>query len=131
VVSTGLSALPVLLDRMVPLTTALGNLFAPLAGVLLFHYVFVERMRIDIAALFDPKGIYHYWHGVNVTAVLWCFLGGGVYYLLPLAALPAVTVPLITGTGYLLTVRLLERFQPASRAEGRQDYSLQASSPGE
>ena len=122
VVSTGLSALPVLLERLVPLTTALGNLFAPVAGVLLSHYLFVERMRIDVAALFDPKGIYHYWHGVNVTAVLWCFLGGGVYYVLPVAALPAVIVPLITGTGYLLTVRLLERFSlPA-------DYELQASS---
>ena len=106
VVSTGLSALPVLLDRLVPLTTALGNLFAPVAGVLLSHYLFVERMRIDVAALFDPKGIYRYWHGVNVIAVLWCLLGGGVYYLLPTAALPAIVVPLITGAGYLLTVRL-------------------------
>jgi NCS1 nucleoside transporter family len=124
VVSTGLSALPVLLDRLVPLTTALGNLFAPLAGVLLFHYVFVERMRIDVAALYDPKGIYHYWHGVNVTAIAWCFLGGGVYYLLPIAALPAVIVPLITGAGYLLTMRLLARLNgnPAP-AEAQQDYS--------
>jgi cytosine/uracil/thiamine/allantoin permease len=119
----------VLLERLVPLTTALGNLFAPVAGVLLFHYLFVERMRIDVAALFDPKGIYHYWHGVNVTAVLWCFLGGGIYYVLPVAALPAVIVPLITGTGYLLTVRLLERLQPDS-GKGQHDYELQASSPG-
>jgi NCS1 nucleoside transporter family len=88
VVSTGLSALPVLLERLVPLTTALGNLFAPLAGVLLFHYLFVEHMRIDVPALFDPKGIYHYWHGVNVTAIVWCFLGGGIYYLLPQSSCP-------------------------------------------
>jgi NCS1 nucleoside transporter family len=127
VVSTGLSALPVLLERLVPLTTALGNLFAPLAGVLLFHYLFVEHMRIDVPALFDPKGIYHYWHGVNVTAIVWCFLGGGIYYLLPIVALPAVIVPLITGSGYLLTVRLLERLQPDSS----KDFSLQASSPSE
>jgi NCS1 family nucleobase:cation symporter-1 len=116
VVSTGLSALPVLLERLVPLTTALGNLFAPVAGVLLSHYLFVERMRIDVAALFDPHGIYHYWHGVNVTAVLWCLLGGGVYYLLPTAALPAIIVPLITGTGYLLTMRLLARRSRASES---------------
>ena len=113
VVSTGLSAFPVLLDRLVPLTTALGNLFAPLAGVLLFHYVAVERMRIDVAALFDPKGAYHYWHGVNVTAVAWCFLGGGIYYLLPTAALPAVVVPLLTGAGYYFTMRWLEQSEPA------------------
>jgi nucleobase:cation symporter-1, NCS1 family len=125
VVATGLSALPMLLDRLVPLTTALGNLFAPLAGVLLFHYVFVERMRIDVAALYDPKGIYHYWHGVNITAIAWCFLGGGIYYLLPIAVLPAVIVPIITGSGYLLTVRLLERFNPNTA----QDYSRLETGP--
>ena len=123
-VSTGLSALPVLLDHLVPLTTALGNLFAPLAGVLLFHYVFVEHMRIDVPALFDPNGIYHYWHGVNVTAIAWCFAGGAIYYILPVTALPAVVVPLITGAGYLLTVRMLAR-NPSATAK---DLSLQASS---
>jgi NCS1 nucleoside transporter family len=121
VASTGLAALPVLLERLVPLTTALGNLFAPVAGVLLFHYLFVERMRIDVPALFDPKGVYHYWHGVNVTAMVWCFVGGGVYYLLPIAALPAVIVPLITGIGYLLTMRVQEMMQPDSA----RDYELQ------
>jgi NCS1 family nucleobase:cation symporter-1 len=130
IVSTGLSSLPMLLDRLLPLTTALGNLFAPLAGVLLFHYLFVEHMRIDVPALFDPHGRYHYWHGVNVTAVAWCFLGGGIYYLLPVAVLPAVVVPLITGSGYLLTVRLLERVQPGA-GEEEKDYEFQASSPGE
>ncbi len=116
IVSTGLSALPVLLTRLVPLTTALGNLFAPLAGVLLFHYVFLQRMRVDVPALFEPRGIYHYWHGVNGTAVLWCFLGGAVYYALPIGALPAVITPILTGSGYLLTVRLMDRAQVRSRA---------------
>ena len=68
---------------------------------------------------------YHYWHGVNVTAIVWCFLGGGIYYLLPMVVLPAVIVPLITGAGYLLTVRLLERNQVAAG----KDFSLQASGP--
>ncbi len=122
VVSTGLSGFPTLLDRLIPLTTALGNLFAPLAGVLLFHYVGVEHMRIDVAALFDPKGAYHYWHGVNVTAVLWCFLGGGIYYLLPTAALPAVVVPLLTGTGYWLTMRWQERLAH----QAREEFSVEA-----
>jgi NCS1 family nucleobase:cation symporter-1 len=126
IVSTVLSAFPVLLDRLIPLTTALGNLFAPLAGVLLFHYLFIARMRINVPALFDVKGIYHYWHGVNVTAVVWCFVGGGIYYLLPVSALPAVIVPVITGCGYLLTMRLLGQSE-----ERREEYELQASSSGE
>jgi len=111
IAATIFSAFPVLLDRLVPLTTALGNLFAPLAGVLLSHYLFVAHMRIDVPALFDAKGIYQYWHGVNVTAVVWCFLGGGIYYLLPVGALPAVIVPVITGAGYLLTMRWQERLR--------------------
>jgi NCS1 nucleoside transporter family len=106
-VSTALAGFPVLLTRMVPFTTALGNLFAPLAGVLLFHYVFVERMRVDVASLFDPNGRYHYWHGVNLTAIAWCFLGCGFYYVLPVSALPPVLTPLVTGAGYLATVRLI------------------------
>src|SRR5271154_6159278 len=130
ITATFLSAFPMLLDRLIPLTTALGNLFAPLAGVLLSHYLFVAHMQIDVPALFDAKGIYHYWHGVNVTAVVWCFLGGGIYYLLPVGALPAVIVPLITGTGYLLTMRVLDRVHPDS-TEGSRDYELQTSSPGE
>jgi nucleobase:cation symporter-1, NCS1 family len=118
VISTALSAFPILLDRLVPLTTALGNLFAPVAGVLLSHYLFVARMRIDVPSLFNPKGIYRYWHGVNITAIAWCFLGGGIYYLLPITLLPPVSVPLITGAGYLFTWRMQERFTD-------QEYPLQ------
>jgi hypothetical protein len=50
--------------------------------------------------------------------------------MLPVGALPAVIVPLITGTGYLLTMRVLERMQPGS-AEDPRDHELQASSPNE
>ena len=117
VVGIGLSALPVLLTRLVPLTTALGNLFAPLAGVLLFHYVFVQRMRVDVPALFDRQGIYAYWHGVNVTAICWCFLGAVIYYTLPVGALPAVVTPLLAGSGYLSTVRWMERARRGSTAK--------------
>lgn len=138
IVSTGLSALPILIDRLLPFTTAMGYLFAPLAGVLLFHYLFIEKMRVNVAALYDLDGIYHYWHGVNVTAVAWCFLGGGLYYIMPIATLPAMGVPLATGAGYLATVRILERLQPSASnaftrrsASSEQDFSLEASMPSE
>jgi hypothetical protein len=67
---------------------------------------------------------------VNVTAVAWCFLGGGIYYLLPVAVLPAVIVPLITGSGYLLTVRVQDRLRPGAQEE-QKDYEFQPYSPGE
>jgi len=108
-ISTVLAGFPVLLTRMVPFTTALGNLFAPLAGVLLFHYVFIEGMKVDVPALFDPNGRYQYWHGINRVAILWCVLGGGFYYVLPVSMLPPVVTPLVTGAGYLATMRLMNR----------------------
>ena len=109
IVSTALAGFPVLLTRLVPFTTALGNLFAPLAGVLIAHYVFVEHMHVDVAALFEPNGRYRYWHGINRVAMLWCVVGSGFYYLLPVSALPPVLTPLITGAGYLANVRFLSR----------------------
>ena len=77
-------------------------------------------MRIDVPALYDLKGMYHYWHGVNVTAIVWCFLGGGVYYLLPVAAAGG-DYAVDHGSGYLLTMRVLERMQP----DAPRDYELQ------
>jgi len=115
IVSTALAGFPVLLTRLVPFTTALGNLFAPLAGVLIAHYVFVERMRVDVAALFDPNGRYRYWHGINRVALLWCLLGSGFYYLLPVSDLPPVVTPIATGAGYLATVKLLSTALTKSR----------------
>jgi len=114
IVSTALAGFPVLLTRMVPFTTALGNLFAPLAGVLIFHYVFVEGMRVDVPALFDANGRYRYWHGINRAAIVWCILGCAFYYVLPVSALPPVLTPLVTGAGYLATIRLTERLRRAS-----------------
>lgn len=106
IVSTVLAGFPVLLTRLVPFTTMLGNLFAPLAGVLIAHYVFIERMQVDVAALYDPAGRYSYWHGVNRSAMVWCVLGFGFYYVLPVSALPPLLTSLFTGGGYLLTERL-------------------------
>jgi len=41
--------------------TLFGNVFSPVAGVLVFDYLFVRRMQIDVAALYDQKGRYRYW----------------------------------------------------------------------
>ena len=55
IIATFLSAFPMLLERLVPLTTALGNLFAPLAGVLLSHYLFVARCGSMFPRCSRPK----------------------------------------------------------------------------
>jgi NCS1 nucleoside transporter family len=87
-----------------------GNIFAPVAGVLVFDYLFVRRMQIDVAALYDPKGHYRYWRGFNPVAFAWTAIGFLICaYVIPPAWIPALQTVLLTGVGYLLTVWLMRR----------------------
>jgi NCS1 family nucleobase:cation symporter-1 len=87
-----------------------GNVFAPVAGVLVFDYLFVRRMQIDVPALYDPKGRYRYWAGFNPIAVAWTAIGFLICtYAIPTAWIPVLLTLLITGMGYLLTVWVMQR----------------------
>jgi len=93
--------------------TLFGNVFSPVAGVLVFDYLFVRRMQIDVAALYDPKGRYGYWVGFNPIAVAWTGIGFLICtYAIPTAWIPALLTLLITGVGYLLTVWIMQRARP-------------------
>jgi nucleobase:cation symporter-1, NCS1 family len=86
-----------------------GNVFAPVAGVLVFDYLFVRRMQIDVPALYEPKGRYRYWGGFNPIAVTWTAIGFLICtYAIPTAWIPALLALLITGVGYLLTVWIMQ-----------------------
>src|SRR5262249_34787906 len=86
--------------------TSFGNVFAPVAGVLVFDYLFVRRMQIAVAALYDPKGRYRYWAGFNPVAVAWTAIGFVICtYVIPAPWIPA----LLTVVGYLLTVWVMQR----------------------
>jgi nucleobase:cation symporter-1, NCS1 family len=90
--------------------TLFGNVFSPVAGVLVFDYLFVRRMQIDVAALYDPKGRYRYWVGFNPIAVAWTAFGFLICtYVIPTAWIPVLLTLLITGVGYLLTVWIMQR----------------------
>jgi nucleobase:cation symporter-1, NCS1 family len=82
-----------------------GNVFAPVAGILVFDYLFVRNMRIDVAALYDPKGSYRYWFGFNPIAITWTAIGCLICtFVIPVSWLTA----LITGICYVLTIRMPE-----------------------
>ena len=115
VVGSICSALPLLLNRLVGFTTVLGNVFAPIAGVLLVHYVVLQRMRIDVPGLFCSDGPYRYWKGNNWVAILWSLAGIGIYYALPVAVLQTISTIILTGAGYGATVAILVRISPQSR----------------
>ena len=78
-----LSAFPDFVNHAQRWIVHLGNVAAPLAGVILADYLVLKRRRIDLAALFEPDGRYRYLNGLNVAAVLAVAAGVGVYYSLP------------------------------------------------
>jgi NCS1 family nucleobase:cation symporter-1 len=95
--------------------THLGNVAAPLTGVVLADYLVRRHGRIDVEALFDPNGRYRFWNGVNIEAVLAVAGGVAVYYALPHSWLKVVWGVGAGAAIYLVLVavfRLLAR-QPA------------------
>ena len=82
-VALTLSAFPDFVNHAQRWVTHLGNLAAPLAGVVLADYVVLKRQRLDVPALFDPAGRYRYLNGVNVTAIVSVAVGVAVYYVVP------------------------------------------------
>jgi len=81
--AVALSAFPDFVNNAQNWITHLGNLGAPLTGVVLADYLVAQRRRIDVPALFDPHGRYRYLNGVNVRAIVAVAVGVAVYYVVP------------------------------------------------
>jgi cytosine/uracil/thiamine/allantoin permease len=78
----------------------LGNVFSPIAGVLIVDYLLVKRARIDLVALFEPTGApYWYWNGVNPVAVVWTALSFLAYMFVIPAEWIRVVVTLLADYG--------------------------------
>src|SRR5262245_47579051 len=78
-----LAGFPDFVDHAQNWITHLGNVAAPLTGVVLADYIVRRHCRIDVEALFDPNGRYRFWNGVNVEAILAVAGGVALYYALP------------------------------------------------
>jgi NCS1 nucleoside transporter family len=102
----GLSAFPSFIEEAQTWVNHLGNLGAPLAGVVLADYVIVKRTRLDPQALFDPQGPYRYLNGLNVAAVAAIAAGVGVYYASPQAWLKIVWGAAVGGVVYFVLARV-------------------------
>ena len=83
VAAVGLSALPSFVDHAQRWITHLGNVAAPLTGVVLADYLLVQHTRLDVPALFDPGGRYRYVNGVNAAALGAVAVAVAVYYAVP------------------------------------------------
>jgi NCS1 family nucleobase:cation symporter-1 len=103
-----LSATPSVVTGYTTYVGMLGNVFSPIAGVLIADYLLVKRMHIDLVGLFEPNGPYWYWKGVNPVAVIWTVLGFLAYmFVIPPEWIRVVITVIATGAGYWLTVELL------------------------
>jgi nucleobase:cation symporter-1, NCS1 family len=80
-----LSGFPPLIEEAQSWVTHLGNVAAPLTGVVLADYLVRQGGRLDVEALFDPGGRYRYVRGVNVEAVVAVAFAVAVYYAVPAA----------------------------------------------
>jgi NCS1 family nucleobase:cation symporter-1 len=115
VAAIALSAFPGVIEEAQRWIAHLGNVAAPLTGVVLADYLVVKRGRIDVEALFDQAGRYRYVNGVNLAALLAVAAGAGVYSALPQAWLKVVWGLAAAAIAYLL----LEPVQQALLLRGR------------
>lgn len=83
VAAVALSSQPDLLTSAADWITNLGNVSAPLAGAVMVDYLVVKRQRIDVPGLYDPRGPYRYFAGVNIAAAAAIAVAIVVYYLMP------------------------------------------------
>ncbi len=108
VLGVALSVVPDVVNGYTSYVSMLGNLFSPIAGVLMADYLLVKRMRIDVVALFERGGPYWYWRGLNLVAALWTVIGFLIYmFVIPQAWIQTPCTLLLTGAGYWATIRLV------------------------
>jgi cytosine/uracil/thiamine/allantoin permease len=84
----------------------------------------VQRTRIDVPALFDPRGRYRYAWGVNLAAVAATALGVGIFYAVPHELVKVVWGVAAAALAYLalsaLQARLFERETTLSQLAAEQ-----------
>jgi len=114
VLGVALSTIPDVVSSYTSYAGLLGNVFSPIAGVLIADYVIMKRGRIDLAALFQPEGIYWYFRGFNPIAIAWTAIGFVVYmYVLPAEVMRTVSTIVITGAGFSVTTWLVATYWTA------------------
>ena len=102
VVAVVLSAFPSFIEEAQSWITHLGNVAAPITGVVLADYLVVQRGGIDVASLFDPRGRYRHQAGVDLVALASVAIGVIAYY-----AVPAELVKVVWGAGAAALVFLV------------------------
>lgn len=110
VTSVILCFFPTFINNATAFIMELGNIFTPIAGVLLFDYFFLKKTHLDVMGLFEPKGRYRFWGGINLVALVSVVCGYFIFKALPPASIQAFSTIIITGGLYMLLSRLVGSF---------------------
>ena len=114
ILGIGLSAMPSVVNGYTGYVGILGNVFAPIAGILIADYVAIKRLRVDVVALFERGGPYWYWGGFNWVAIVWTAIGFLLCTLLvPVGWVPTMVALVTTALCYYGTIQLLSARLPA------------------
>jgi nucleobase:cation symporter-1, NCS1 family len=100
-----LSAFPSFIEQAQSWITHLGNVAAPITGVVLADYLVVQRAGLDLPALFDPAGRYRYQRGLNLAALAAVAAGVAVYYAVPAELVKVIWGTAVAGGLYLVLTR--------------------------
>lgn len=85
----------------------------PIAGILVSDYWLVRKQKVDVPAMYNPDGRYHYWHGINWRALL-SLLAASSPNLPGLAySINSSTVSISTGSKHLYSFNWLFGFTTA------------------
>ena len=57
-------------DSIVEIMNVIGNLLAPVCGIMICDYCILRRRQLNVDALYDNEGEYRYWHNFNPAAVI-------------------------------------------------------------
>ena len=106
VAAVALAAFPDFINEAQAWFTHLGNVAAPVTGVVLVDYVFVKQSRIEVDELFDPHGRYRYFRGLNLAGVAAVAAGVAVYYGVPDSWLKAAWGVAVGAAAYLALIRV-------------------------
>ncbi|MFI0366568.1 purine-cytosine permease family protein [Actinomadura sp. 1N219] len=109
VIGLGASLAPGLISGYTGYMENLANLFAPMAGVFVAHYVVLLKTRLDVPALFRPDSRYAYWRGFNWVALFWVVVGYFINRAVPTQYLNIVVTAVTVGALYLASMAVARR----------------------
>ena len=57
-------------DSIVEIMNVIGNLLAPVCGIMICDYCILRRRQLNVDALYDNEGEYRYWNNFNPAAII-------------------------------------------------------------